>query len=92
MAHPYLPHTQADIRAMLEKIGVKSLDDLYADVPEGCLRDRSERCHLMIFDKTARLAVIKRNLSHLSSPFFILLHKYYNRKRKVCLYFKVHSV
>ncbi len=38
MAHPYLPHTQADIRAMLEKIGVKSLDDLYADVPEGCLR------------------------------------------------------
>ena len=38
MAHPYLPHTEADIRAMLEKIGVKSLDDLYSDVPEGCLR------------------------------------------------------
>ena len=36
MAHPYLPHTEADIRAMLEKIGVKSLDDLYADVPEAC--------------------------------------------------------
>ena len=36
MAHPYLPHTQADIRAMLERIGVKTLDDLYADVPEGC--------------------------------------------------------
>lgn len=36
MAHPYLPHTEADIRAMLEKIGVKTLDDLYADVPEGC--------------------------------------------------------
>ena len=38
MAHPYLPHTEADIRAMLEKIGVKTLDDLYADVPAGCLR------------------------------------------------------
>ena len=36
MAHPYLPHTQADIRAMLDRIGVKTLDDLYADVPEGC--------------------------------------------------------
>ena len=36
MAHPYLPHTQADIRAMLERIGVKTLDELYADVPEGC--------------------------------------------------------
>ena len=36
MAHPYLPHTDADIRAMLDRIGVKTLDDLYADVPEGC--------------------------------------------------------
>ena len=36
MAHPYLPHTDADIRAMLERIGVKTLDDLYADVPDGC--------------------------------------------------------
>ena len=30
---PYLPHTDADIRAMLEKIGVRKLDDLYSDVP-----------------------------------------------------------
>jgi len=36
MPHPYLPHTQADIQAMLEKIGVKTLDDLYADVPQAC--------------------------------------------------------
>ncbi|MBR0247107.1 MAG: aminomethyl-transferring glycine dehydrogenase subunit GcvPA [Bacteroidales bacterium] len=34
MAHlPYLPHTDADIQAMLDKIGVKKLDDLYSDVP-----------------------------------------------------------
>ncbi len=31
--HPYLPHTQEDVQAMLEKIGVKSLEDLYSDVP-----------------------------------------------------------
>lgn len=29
----YFPHTEEDIRLMLERIGVKSLDDLYADVP-----------------------------------------------------------
>ena len=31
---PYLPHTQADIRAMLDRCGLEDLDDLYADVPE----------------------------------------------------------
>ena len=30
---PYLPHTDADIQAMLDKIGVKKLDELYSDVP-----------------------------------------------------------
>ena len=30
----YFPHTEEDIQQMLEKIGVESLDDLYADVPE----------------------------------------------------------
>ena len=30
----YFPHTQDDIRAMLERIGVSSMDDLYSDVPK----------------------------------------------------------
>ena len=30
---PYFPHTADDIRQMLDKIGVRSLDDLYSDVP-----------------------------------------------------------
>lgn len=30
----YFPHTQDDIQRMLDVIGVKSLDDLYADVPD----------------------------------------------------------
>ncbi len=29
----YLPHTEADIQAMLEAVGVKSVDDLFQDVP-----------------------------------------------------------
>lgn len=29
----YFPHTEDDIRQMLERIGVTSLDDLYSDVP-----------------------------------------------------------
>ena len=33
----YFPHTDNDIRAMLDRIGVNSLDDLYADVPQDCL-------------------------------------------------------
>ena len=30
----YIPHTPDDIRAMLDVIGVSSLEDLYAEVPE----------------------------------------------------------
>ena len=33
----YFPQTDDDIRAMLDRIGVNSLDDLYADVPRDCL-------------------------------------------------------
>lgn len=41
MAYKYFPHTETDIQEMLARIGVKSLDDLYADVPE-CIRFRKE--------------------------------------------------
>ena len=34
MAFKYFPHTEQDINEMLARVGVKSLDDLYADVPE----------------------------------------------------------
>ena len=29
----YFPHTEDDIKVMLERIGVGSMDDLYSDVP-----------------------------------------------------------
>ena len=34
MNYKYFPHTDEDLKAMLNKIGVESLDDLYAQIPE----------------------------------------------------------
>lgn len=34
MTYKYFPHTEEDLRQMLEKTGVESLDDLYHDIPE----------------------------------------------------------
>lgn len=34
MSDKYMPHTDEDIRIMLDKIGVSSIDELYGDVPE----------------------------------------------------------
>lgn len=31
---PYIPHTEEDVREMLSTIGVSSIEDLFADVPE----------------------------------------------------------
>lgn len=33
MSHKYMPHSEHDIREMLDKIGLKTLDELYSDVP-----------------------------------------------------------
>lgn len=32
--HPYLPQTEAQIKAMLEVIGVSSIDELFSDIPK----------------------------------------------------------
>ena len=34
MAFAYFPHTEDDVRQMLDRIGVKNLEDLYSDVPK----------------------------------------------------------
>jgi glycine dehydrogenase subunit 1 len=34
MLCPYFPHTQEDLKQMLDKAGAVSLRDLFADVPE----------------------------------------------------------
>ena len=35
MNYKYFPHTQEDLKAMMAKAGVKDLDGLYAQIPEG---------------------------------------------------------
>ncbi len=37
MAFAYFPHTEDDIRQMLDRIGVGSLEELYSDVPQGVI-------------------------------------------------------
>ena len=39
--YKYFPHTEDDLQAMMEKAGVKTLDDLYAQIPES-IRFRGE--------------------------------------------------
>ena len=34
MNFKFFPHTDADLQAMFQKVGIKNLDDLYAEVPE----------------------------------------------------------
>ena len=40
MAFSYFPHTEDDIRQMLDKIGVGDLKDLYSDVPADVIYDK----------------------------------------------------
>jgi glycine dehydrogenase subunit 1 len=40
MTYKYFPHTDADVRAMLNTCGEKSLDDLYKDIPEELILKR----------------------------------------------------
>lgn len=35
---PYLPQTEGDIKEMLKVIGVKNVDDLFADIPDSIIR------------------------------------------------------
>jgi len=39
--HQYFPHTESDLQAMCRQIGIRSLDDLYAEVPSS-LRFRDD--------------------------------------------------
>ena len=34
MGYKFFPHTSSDLQAMLQKVGINSLDELYAEVPE----------------------------------------------------------
>ncbi len=38
--HPYLPHTDEEIKQMLEEVGVGSLEELFSDIPQDLILDR----------------------------------------------------
>ena len=40
MSNKYIPHTEDDIREMLKVSGVKTIDDLYQDIPEQVILKR----------------------------------------------------
>lgn len=40
MSNKFIPHTESDIRLMLDKIGVGSVDDLYKDIPAEVIFNR----------------------------------------------------
>ncbi|MEJ5272698.1 MAG: aminomethyl-transferring glycine dehydrogenase subunit GcvPA [Spirochaetota bacterium] len=53
--HPYIPHTSEEVKSMLSDIGVNSIDDLFADIPEIIKLKR----HLNIPDPMSEFEVYK---------------------------------
>lgn len=54
MLHRYLPHTPEDIAEMLAACGLKSLDELYADVPDELLLKRRYELPEQMSEKEVR--------------------------------------
>ncbi len=70
----YLPHTNADRKAMLEEIGVTHIDDLFAGVPSGHLLNKlvdlpNHQGEIEV--ERALSALASKNLSAADAPFFI---------------------
>jgi glycine dehydrogenase subunit 1 len=70
----YLPHSDADRRAMLAKIGVGTIDELFADVPKGVLQRHPPGLpkaagELEVERELGRMA--GRNVPAGSVPFFV---------------------
>jgi len=70
----YMPHTAEERQAMLQKIGVSSIDDLFVDIPEDArltgLLDLPKHAPEMDVD-TKMLAYGTKNLSPSSAPSFL---------------------
>lgn len=60
--HPYIPHTKDDIKLMLERIGVSSIDELFDDIPKEAKLERS----LMLPSAMSELEVM-RHMKQLAS-------------------------
>ncbi|MEH7178725.1 aminomethyl-transferring glycine dehydrogenase subunit GcvPA [Neobacillus vireti] len=76
MKHRYLPMTEEDKKAMLETIGVSSVDDLFSDIPEKVrfkgeynIKPAKSETALMkeLFKMASRNADLKQNVSFLGA-------------------------
>ena len=76
MKHRYLPMTEQDMKAMLETIGVSSIDELFSDIPEKVrfkgeyqIKQAKSETALMkeLFKLADQNADLKRNLSFLGA-------------------------
>jgi glycine dehydrogenase subunit 1 len=70
----YLPHSDADREAMLARIGVEAIDDLFVDVPKDKLLDRplslpAAQSEIEVERLLGRMAA--RNVAAGSVPFFV---------------------
>ena len=70
----YLPHTETDRQAMLEAIGVDSIDALFEDVPEAARLDGlidlpTKQGELQV--ERAMAAMANRNVAASQAPFFV---------------------
>jgi len=69
----YLPLTAADRRSMLDAIGVKSVDDLYRDVPQAARRDGLVDLPLSASEMEVERRIAKlaaKNLTAATAPMF----------------------
>ncbi|MCG8493482.1 MAG: hypothetical protein MI743_17805, partial [Sneathiellales bacterium] len=68
----YMPHTAEDRQAMLERIGVGSVDELFTDIPQDArlkgLLDLPEHAPEMVVDAKMQ-AYGAKNLSPSQAPF-----------------------
>ncbi|MEK4175677.1 aminomethyl-transferring glycine dehydrogenase subunit GcvPA [Aeribacillus sp. FSL K6-1305] len=76
MKHRYLPMTETDRKEMLEAIGVESIDDLFADIPEsvrfkGKYNIKAQKPETELFRELSQLAAknkdVKTNVSFLGA-------------------------
>ncbi|MEH7501447.1 aminomethyl-transferring glycine dehydrogenase subunit GcvPA [Neobacillus drentensis] len=76
MKHRYLPMTEQDKKAMLEAIGVSSIDELFSDIPEKVrfkgeynIKAAKSETDLMkeLFKMASRNADLKRNVSFIGA-------------------------
>ncbi|MHA6288986.1 aminomethyl-transferring glycine dehydrogenase subunit GcvPA [Maricaulis sp. CAU 1757] len=70
----YLPHTETDRKAMLEAIGVASIDELFTDVPRAAQLDGlvdlpTKQGELQV--ERAMSAMANRNVAASQAPFFV---------------------